>query len=107
MTLAVESGSSPGSYRLVGELDLSTVPLAERGLAPSRSAEGITVLDLSQLTFMDSSGVRLILELLADHRAQGRDLILIDPTGPVRRLFDILELEANGVRVDVTASEEA
>jgi anti-anti-sigma factor len=105
MALHVEPGPTPGSYRLIGELDLSTVEEAERGLSPAKDASGTTVIDLSELTFMDSSGVRMVLTIFADHRMQGREVVLRDPTSAVRRLFDVLELEANGVRVETAAAE--
>lgn len=49
---------------IAGELDLETAPkLAER-VAGKRTAEIATLaLDLTELTFMDSSGLRLLIEL--------------------------------------------
>lgn len=63
-----------------GELDLATAPeLEDRVLAALRGAEHPVVLDLRELTFMDSTGIRTI--IAAHHVAQdaGADLRLIGP----------------------------
>lgn len=46
-----------------GELDLSAVPAFESGLREALSGSRPVLLDLSELDFMDSSGVRSVLEL--------------------------------------------
>jgi len=46
---------------LRGELDLATVGAVERRLAELRTEGQATVLDLDGLTFMDSTGIRLLL----------------------------------------------
>jgi anti-sigma B factor antagonist len=52
---------APGGTRLTlrGELDLGTAALLEQALA---DASGNVLLDLRGLTFMDSTGVRVLLE---------------------------------------------
>src|SRR5687768_1490211 len=56
---------------LVGELDLATVPaLGERLQSASASREAV-VLDLAELEFMDSAGLRLLLEATADASRDG------------------------------------
>jgi len=45
---------------LRGELDLATVPRLEHALA--NAGEDVVVIDLRGLTFMDSTGVRVLLE---------------------------------------------
>ena len=96
--LRVEPGENENSMRLVGELDISTVEDAARALAAAASLTNIS-LDLSELTFIDSSGVRLLLNLIRDQRSKGGDLVLHAPTQTVRHVFDILGLEANGVAI--------
>ena len=95
--LQVEASEEPGTVRLIGELDISTVELASRGLSAAAGAGTKVSVDLSKLTFIDSSGVRLLLNLLRDQRASGGDVVLQAPTDHVRHVFDILGLEANGV----------
>jgi anti-anti-sigma factor len=57
LTVAREEGATRLTLR--GELDLGTAAQLERALA---DADGDVVLDLRGLTFMDSTGVRVLLE---------------------------------------------
>ena len=77
-----------------GELDLNTIPQLETQIEALRSG-GFRriVLDLRQLTFMDSTGLRLLLELDAESRADGFRFAIIDGEGPVRRLLQLTGIE--------------
>lgn len=87
-------GGRPAVVTLHGDLDISTlgeatalVEAAETGAPP------VLVIDLSELAFVDSSGVRLV--LLADRRAQedGRHVRVRLGTGPALRVFRALGLD--------------
>src|SRR2546426_800484 len=70
--IGIETRSANGLpiVALAGELDLSQVGVVEQALRGAERARPNTlVLDLSGLTFLDSSGLRLVLE--ADRRAPG------------------------------------
>lgn len=71
-----------------GELDLATVPHLEERVQELRSS-GVRsiVLDLRELSFIDSTGVRLLLQLDGESRADGFDFSIIDVEGPVRRVL--------------------
>jgi anti-anti-sigma factor len=103
MGLQVETGDDDGVVRLIGELDISTVPQASPAVAEACERATSVVVDLSELTFMDSSGVRMLLEAWAKQHERGGDLVLRAPTPTVRRLFDLLGLEANGVTIEQRA----
>ncbi len=82
-----------GSYRLAltGELDLATVPEFERALrtACADGARAVTI-DLSGLTFIDSTGLRAILEGHQICSTQGREYwIDRKMQTPVKRLLEI------------------
>jgi anti-sigma B factor antagonist len=78
---------------LNGEFDLDGVPHVDEQLrrAEATGARQI-VLDLTGLEFMDSSGIRLILEAQARSRAAGNRLVLTCGPGPVQRLFDLTDV---------------
>ena len=78
---------------LEGELDIATVDDAQRRVAAAeRRAPSLLVIDLSNLTFVDSSGVRVL--LVADDRARaaGRRVAVRLGTGPALRGFAALGL---------------
>jgi anti-anti-sigma factor len=79
---------------LHGELDLSTVASAEEAMRQAEhSPARRLVLDLSGLTFMDSTGLRLVLR--ADRRSRGGGMRLRLVPGPpaVQQVFTITGTE--------------
>lgn len=78
---------------LRGELDLSTVDKLQSELRRLEAASPpLLVLDLSKLTFLDSTGLRCV--LTADERAResGRRLVIVRGPEPVQRVFEITRL---------------
>ena len=69
-----------------GELDLTTVPLLEQRLLEALP-RGETVLDLSRVSFIDSTGIALLVSVSATAREQGWRLDLHDPSPHVDRLI--------------------
>jgi anti-sigma B factor antagonist len=76
-----------------GELDLATVDQVEREIQQLR-ARGFSdiTLDLRQITFMDSTGMCLLLRLDAAARSDGSSFAIIDAEGPIRRLLTLTRL---------------
>jgi anti-sigma B factor antagonist len=62
--------------RLIGEMDLSNVDEARKPILAAMNADSATpvVLDLNGLEFIDSSGIRLLLEAEAASRADSNRL---------------------------------
>jgi anti-anti-sigma factor len=76
---------------LSGEVDLSNATDLERTISEAvpNSARGL-VLDLSALSYVDSSGIRLLLSLAGSLRWRGQELILAVPEGSsCRRVFTL------------------
>lgn len=58
-----------------------------------RSAPGDRlVIDASALSFIDSSGLSELLEVLEERQARGGEVVVRDPSPPVRRVFEIAGL---------------
>jgi len=76
-----------------GEVDLATVDDVREQVDELLSA-GFTrvLLDLRQISFLDSTGLRLIIELVQSSQADGWQFVLIDGSAPVRRVFDVTGL---------------
>lgn len=90
----VETGASPlrgvPGIAVQGEIDLAVAPeLQERLDAAIAGTLGALVLDLSGATFLDSTGIGLLLRARALLGRDERSLVLVCPPGRVR---DVLEL---------------
>jgi anti-anti-sigma factor len=77
-----------------GELDIASGPVLEHAVVRALDGQGGEFhLDLGGLTFMDSSGAKALLS--AHHRVEslGRRLVIVSPSGPVRRVLALMGLE--------------
>ena len=76
---------------LVGELDMNSVSRLDPDLTEARASGWRQfVVDLSRLTFMDSSGVHLMLRWNAGANADGGYTLAIIPGPPVvQRVFEL------------------
>ena len=86
---------------LVGELDLSTVAKVQEELRRvEASAPGTIVIDLSKLTFLDSTGLRCIVTADERARSEGRRVVIVRGPDPVQRVFTITQLDDRLEMVD-------
>jgi anti-sigma B factor antagonist len=75
---------------LIGELDLSTVyPLKLRLELAENESPPLIVVDLRQVTFMDSIGLGILLAHRLRARQAGRDLALVEGPQHIQDLFDL------------------
>jgi anti-anti-sigma factor len=76
--------------RLTGELDLASVPLLQRELeAVDLEPAALVLLDLRELQFMDSTGLRAVLDAHARSRERGYDFAVTRGSDQVERLLSI------------------
>jgi stage II sporulation protein AA (anti-sigma F factor antagonist) len=75
-----------------GELDLGTVETLRAALDGTRNAPKL-VLDLRRLSFIDSTGVHLLVALEQSAQRDGMELTLIAPPAPVRRVIELCGLD--------------
>jgi anti-sigma B factor antagonist len=88
------AGATP-LVALRGELDVSTTPKVEHALL-QLEGEGasVIIIDLRGLTFLDSSGLRLILEADARARREDRRLLVVPGPPEVQRVFRVTLTDA-------------
>ena len=73
-----------------GELDLAAVGELEAALeAAIRESEGAFVIDLTDVGFIDSTGLSSLLRARALLGREDRALAVVCPHGPVRRVFEL------------------
>lgn len=81
-----------GTLRPVGELDVSTVSVLAAAIEEDRGGSNVLTLDLSALRFMDSQGLRLLLQTAKDLEDSG-EMVLVDPSYAVLRLLRLAGVE--------------
>jgi anti-anti-sigma factor len=75
---------------LHGELDLAGAPLLQEELASlDEEAPALLILDLEDLAFIDSSGLRVILSAHERAKERGQSLALTPGSQQVQRLLEI------------------
>ena len=81
--------------RVEGELDAATAPVLEEALrrAANEGANERLVLDFSNLTFVDSAGLSVLVAAHKRLQRDGAELVVAAPSAAVRRLFDIAGLD--------------
>ena len=75
--------------RLTGELDLATACRLERALRDAQAEASQVVLDLRDLTFLDCSGMRVILGAALRARCAGHRLTVVPGPAQVDRVFTL------------------
>lgn len=75
---------------LKGELDLASSPIFERALEdPALADAPLVVLDLDDLKFVDSTGLRIILLAHESARGRGQEFAITQGSPQVQRLLSI------------------
>ena len=73
----------------VGEIDLATIDALEAEVRAALAEDGPLVLDLREVTFIDSAGLRLVIETSRDASA----FSVVRGPREVQRLFGLVGLE--------------
>jgi anti-sigma B factor antagonist len=90
--LTVKEGTQPGEMTVAaaGEVDISTSPALGRTLdAALADATSRLDLDLSEVTFVDASGVSAILVAWSRADREGIRVRLLHPPAFIRRVLDL------------------
>lgn len=78
---------------LPGEnLDAGNVKEFKRDILPALDGQSKVILDMSELKFVDSSGLGAILSCLRQLNANGGELKLCQMLKPVRALFELVRM---------------
>ncbi len=91
LTIARTEGPDP-VLQIAGELDAYTAGAIEE-LLSDRDHSGDVRVDLSGVTFIDSTGIRAIVRADNDLRSKDRALIIQSPSASVMRLLELTALD--------------
>jgi anti-sigma B factor antagonist len=81
--------SAPMITALSGEIDAHTAPALAAHFATLPQGDDDFTIDMSGVDFMDSSGLRVVIELHQRAEAETRRLLVRKPSSPVARLLEI------------------
>lgn len=97
--MAVRVRESGGVYYVSGELDAAAAEDFRHGVASALDRDREVVLDVADLDFIDSMGIRSLV-LFASMTKHG--VVLRYPTDPVLRVVELLEIDTvEGIRIQI------
>jgi anti-anti-sigma factor len=76
-----------------GEIDLATVGLVRDAVEREHQSGEDLILDLREVGFMDTSGLRYVLEIVERASKDGFDVQLVRGPTAVQRVFEVSGLE--------------
>ena len=81
-------------YSLQGDLDLATAPKVEADLSVIIIASDAHLrVDCSRLAFIDSTGVRVLVDAYHELLARGRHMLVTNVRPGPRKVFEVLGLD--------------
>lgn len=94
MRLTLNGGSSTRVVRAYGEIDLATAPRLRDRLTEILHRHGPhVILDLSGITFCDSSGLAAMLGTARRAELLGGELVLASPSPHLRKILELTGLD--------------
>jgi anti-sigma B factor antagonist len=88
-----EEGKNISVVALSGELDLSTIPLLERRLLDEVRSTSAVVVDLTDVSFIDSSGIALLIQAFRAGEDTERLHTVIADGSQVERVFRLAGID--------------
>ncbi len=83
----LEISASSTGWEVSGEIDAHTAPTLAAAMAELPT--GVVTIDMAGVSFMDSSGLRVLIEAATRARDGGGDLVIANPTPGITRLVEI------------------
>ena len=100
-----DGGLDVAWVRVTGELDLSATPQLKQTLRDAEDRVRRVVLDLREVTFMDTSGVHVIGDASARATSAGRQLVLVRGPSQVDRVLALTGAKDRLEIVDLNPAE--
>ena len=95
VSLGVQAIPASPALVLAGELDIAGADMVREAMASALERGGTVIVDLTNLHFMDSSGVKVLLD--AAKQLDGRGCLLLHGVhDPVARLLELIHISAIG-----------
>ncbi len=90
MEISKEKRNGITCLRIEGSLDASNSSAAEKSIRDAVAEEGANlILNLSELQYISSAGLRVILVIAKDIKSKNGKIVLCSMTESVKKVFDI------------------
>jgi anti-sigma B factor antagonist len=83
----LEISATSTGWEVRGEIDAHTAPTLAAAMMDLPA--GVATLDVAGVSFMDSSGLRVLMDAATRARDRGGDLVVTNPTPGIARLVEI------------------
>jgi anti-anti-sigma factor len=100
LTIRVEPRGRECLVRAIGEIDIASAKAFEEELTLAITSESAVVLDLEQLSFIDTTGLRCLLSATKLSSMNGGQLHIVNPSATVKRAIELTGLEGSLPLVD-------
>jgi anti-anti-sigma factor len=101
LTVASSTAGQTATLALAGELDIATAPQLERKMSEvDREGVSVLVLDLRNLSFIDSTGLRVVLGIADAANEKGIRPVIVRGPAAVQRVFVLTGAERELTMVD-------
>ncbi|CAM3216398.1 STAS domain-containing protein [Filibacter tadaridae] len=109
MQIELLEENSVQRFKIVGEIDAFTAPLLKERLAKSEDVEGMQIeLDLSEVGYMDSTGLGVFVGFYKAVKAKGGHVKIVGVNARLKRLFEITGLgEVMDIEVEESGDHDA
>lgn len=92
--MSVTSDAGTSTVTLSGELDIATADQLTDALAGVESTSGDRrVIDLTAVSFMDSTGLRVLIAANRDAAAGGYSLVIVTGDSPAKRVLELTRMD--------------
>ena len=96
MSMDIQTIEKNGNYKIQvsGQVDLYTSPNLRKAILESvDKSKDIVIVQLSQVEYMDSSGVATLVEGLRSAKKQKKSFQILSPSHAVRKVLNLSRLE--------------
>ena len=90
LTFELAEGTSPRVYRVRGPMVLGNMFAFQDAL---RSETASTILDLTEVPYIDSAGLGVLTNSFVSHQKNGRKFLLVGVNERIRTLFQVTKLD--------------
>ncbi|MDB5053307.1 MAG: anti-sigma-factor antagonist [Bacilli bacterium] len=83
---------SKASVLLDGDVDIDVTEIMEDEITPELQNSTVIEIDFEKVSFVDSSGIGLLITLITNLQKQGKNVVIKNLSADVKQVFSLLQL---------------